>query len=173
MACLCHFPPPVTPSTLSSPGKPLCWIESSPYLSPFLPAKRCRRRHCRCPAPLPGNRTSSTLFHLSVAKLLLFSGGPRTRFTPSKRAAAGGGWGREPGPACPGRWGPLGGEAHTRARARTHTHTHTHAHTHTHRRITPRQGRSHLEYAAREMLPSQSEPNARPAGGGQRLAAAG
>lgn len=35
---------------------------------------------------LSGNRAASTLYHLSVAKLLLFSGGQRTQFAPSKRA---------------------------------------------------------------------------------------
>lgn len=67
----------------------------------------------------------STSFHLSVAKLLLFSGGQRTRKAPSKRDTAGGG----------GSWalralaggGPLPGEAHT------------------HHPIKPRQGRSHLD----------------------------
>lgn len=80
-----------------------------------------------------------------MAKLLLFSGGQRTRKTPSKRHTAGGG----------GSWalralaggGPLPGEAQN---------------------ASPDQASSGPEspgYAAHEHLPSQSEPDARPAGG--------
>lgn len=63
---------------------------------------------------LSGNRAASTLFHLSVAKLLLFSGGQRTQFAPSIRAGRGWGAGIGAGPwVHSSRKGPLQGEVPT------------------------------------------------------------
>lgn len=63
---------------------------------------------------LSGNRAASTLFHLSVAKLLLFSGGQRTHFAPLKSADRGWGAGTGAGPRVhSARKGPLQGEVPT------------------------------------------------------------
>lgn len=57
---------------------------------------------------LSGNQAASTLYHLSVAKLLLFSGGQRTQFAPSKRAGKRVETGTGAGPRVPSaRKGPL------------------------------------------------------------------
>lgn len=77
---------------IGSQAVPICHLPSSALLSFASAAAICHR--------LSGNRDASTLFHLSVAKLLLFSGGQRTQFAPSKRAGRGWGRGQELGPGC-------------------------------------------------------------------------
>lgn len=95
------------PKGNSSPCRP----DREQRRSPSLPATRRRRRG--------GNRTPSTLCHLSVAKLLLFSGGGgenpiRTPQTSPGRWGGGGSWAtRVPRPA-----GLPSGERRARLRSR-------------------------------------------------------